>query len=496
MAQFGHLLSGAAWGISGKIVQFALSLLALGVIARLVGPEAYGIFAIAWLVVGLFEVVINSAPMDTLVQRKHASRGHFNATFVASLAIALLIVAVIWHQADAIAYWLDGGAVLAAILPLRAATLPLMALAVGPSASLLRESRFKALAGAETFAAAVSNLVGIAMALAGAGIWSLVGMELARAAVAGICLIVLSGWRPGVRFRWSDLTDLLAFNASTWTSWGLGYLNSQLPRLVLASTLGAHAVGVFALAQRLYDQITNILMIPAYQVVQAGIARSQEDRSRASQLTEGTLRVTGLLACPLFLGLAAIAPLLVPTVFGTAWDDAIPVVQIMMLLGIQTSMAIVQAAVVRGMGKPHWDMVSSLVVALVTAGLLVIAAPHGLEVVTAAVVVSAMVVWPLDALFVRRLTGLPASGQFSTVGRAGLAAAVMAVIVWGAAPPLLEHLPVVPVLVAQIALGALLYWAMLRVLMPTVATMIGQVVVAVARRDLGAVRSSLGSIAG
>ena len=70
MAQFGHLLSGAAWSISGKIVQLALSLVALGIIARLVGPEAYGIFAIGWLVVGRYEVVVTGAPRDKQVQRK------------------------------------------------------------------------------------------------------------------------------------------------------------------------------------------------------------------------------------------------------------------------------------------------------------------------------------------------------------------------------------------------------------------------------------------
>src|SRR5690606_29810322 len=144
-----------------------------------------------------------------------------------------------------------------------------------------------------------------------------------------------------------------------------------------------------------YDQITNILMIPAYQVVQAGVARSQDDRARAGQLTEGTLRITGLLASPLFLGLAAIAPVLVPAVFGHAWSGAVPVVQIMMLLGIQSSVNIVQAAVVRGMGKPHWDMFSAAAVAVLTAGLLVVAAPYGLEMVTVAVVVGSVAVWPL-----------------------------------------------------------------------------------------------------
>ena len=47
-----------------------------------------------------------------------------------------------------------------------------------------------------------------------------------------------------------------------------------------------------------------------------------------------------------------------------------------------------------------------------------------------------------------------------------------------------------------VALGAVLYWAMLQVLMPAVARAISRVVVAVARRDFQAVRATLGSLAG
>ena len=494
MAQLGHLVSGAAWNISGKVVQLAVSLVSLGVIARLIGPEAYGIFALGWLVVGLFDIVVSGASTDTLVQRKQVSAGHFNATFIASVSAALAAVAVITYYATTIAGWLNGGEVLAAILPLRAAVLPLQAMAVVPTAQLLRVSRFKALASAETFASVVANLIGLAMALGGAGIWSLVGVELARVIVSGGAVCLLARWRPGVRVRAADFTDLLAFNSSTWAAWGLGYLNSQLPRLLIASTLGAHAVGVFALAQRLYDQVTNILMVPAYQVVQAGIARAQDDIGNARRLTEGTLRVTGVLACPLFLGLAALAPVLVPTVFGEAWLEAIPVVQIMMLLGVQSSMSMVQAAVVRGMGKPHWDMMSAMVVVVITAGLLTVALPHGIEAAAVAVVLSALVIWPLDALFVRRLTGLPIATQAATVGRAGLAAAVMAVCVWALLATLVARMPAPVALLVEIGAGAILYWAMLRVLMPAAAAIIERLVLAVARRDLGAIRASLGTL--
>ena len=410
MAQFGHLASGAAWSTAGKAIQLGSSLLALAVIARLVGPHVYGVFALGWLVVGLFEVLVSSAPTDTLIQRDRVSPGHLNATFWAALLMSLLIAGGVWAGADLADHWLEGGALLAAILPARAAVLPLQALAVAPTALLLRDSRFKAVAGAETVASIVSNLAGVALALAGTGIWSLVGMELVRAFVLCVALYAITRWRPGVAMRPSHLGDLLAFNASTWGSWGLGYLSSQLPRFVLAATLGAQAVGFYALAQRLFDQVKNIVMIPAYQVVQAGVARAQNDRDTARRLADGTLRVTGVVACPLFLGIAALAPVMVPAVFGDSWNEAVRV-------------------------------------------------------------------------------------QLGAVFNAGLASLLMAAGVWGVSRLLAPSLPAPVLLPLLVAFGAFLYWALLKWSMPAAARVIQDVAVAIARRDMGAVRSSLGGLA-
>jgi O-antigen/teichoic acid export membrane protein len=494
MANFGHLVSGAAWNIGGKFIQLGSSLVALAVIARLVGPEVYGIFALAWLVVGLFDVFVSSAPTDTLIQRKEISQGHLDATFWVATGMGVAIAVTVWYFAAYADRWLEGGALLAAILPWRAAVLPVQALAVAPTALLLRRSRFKALAGAETAASIVSNLAGVGMALAGAGVWSLVGMELVRTVVLCGSVYGLTRWRPGLALRTSHVGDLLAFNASTWGSWGLGYLGNQLPRFLLASTLGAQAVGFFALAQRLFDQVKNIVMIPAYQVVQAGIARAQEDVVTARRLTEGTLRVTGVVACPLFLGLAALAPILVTTVFGSSWTGAIPVVQIMMLLGVFASMSVVQAAVIRGMGKPHWEIGYEIVLVAVTALLLIPAARHGAEAAAAVVVVSAAVAAPVNSFFVRELTGLSIRLQTMAVMQAGLAASVMAVCVWAVGPMLTPVMPAAVALFLLVCLGALLYWALLRWSMPAAARIIQDLAVAAARRDPVAIRASLAGL--
>ena len=494
MAQFGHLVSGAAWAISGKVIQFLLSLVTLAVIARLVGPEAYGIYALGWLALGLFDILVGGAPTDTLVQRKVATAGHFNATFWATLLIALLGWFAIWQGAETVSGWLNGGVVLAAILPVRALVFVLRAVGVGPGALLMRTSRFRAVAKAEMVASVVSNLVGLGMAVAGAGIWSLVWMELTRALIVTVAAFILTGWRPGITMRWRDLADLAAFNVSTWGSWGLGYVQSQMPRLLIGSVLGPNAVGFYALAQRLCDQVSDILMVPAYNVVQAGIARAQDDLANAKRLAAGTLRVTAVLACPLFLGLAALAPILVPAVFGAAWTDAIPVVQLLMLVGIRSSLSTIQAAVIRGMGKPHWEMAGAMVGVLLAAAMISLAVPHGLVAATVAFVLSGFVVFPLEALFVTRLIRLTLLEQTGDMFRAGAAGAMMVAAILAVTPSLAAQIPPVLTMAVLMPFGAVVYWAMLRVFMPAAAAVIGHVVLAVARRDFGAVRASLGGL--
>jgi PST family polysaccharide transporter len=226
------------------------------------------------------------------------------------------------------------------------------------------------------------------------------------------------------------------------------------------------------------------------------VSRAQHDVATAGRLTEGTLRVTGVVACPLFLGIAALAPVLVPAVFGESWNGAVPVVQIIMLLGVLASMSVVQAAVIRGMGKPHWEIVYELAVLVATAVFLLLSLPWGLDAAAAAVVLGSLVTAPINARFVRDLTGLPVGVQVGAVFNAGLASLLMATGVWLVSLLLAPTVPAPVLLPLLVVVGAFLYWVLLKWSMPVAARVIQDVAVAVARRDIGAVRATLGGLAG
>lgn len=495
MSGFDRLAGAAAWNVAGKVVHLSVTLATLVVVARLVGPEAYGVFALTWVTVGLIEIFATMAPIDTLVQRREIRPGHLNATLWGSSAVGLIGWIGLSLAAGKVAAILQGGPMLAEILPVRAATLPIGALAVVPIALLMRDSRFKAIAAVESTASIAASAVGLGLAWSGAGVWSLVAMELARS----LCTAILAGtivrWRPGFAMRRSDFGDLLGFSASTWGAWGIAYLDGQLPRTLIARALGPVAVGLYSLAMRLYDQVVTLLIRPAYQVVQTGVARAQEDPDAVGRLALGTMRASAVLACPLFLGLGALAPVLVPAVFGARWSAAVPVVQTMMLFAIRSPVAMVQMAIVRGMGKAHWHLGVAAAGVVVTLALLSAALPYGIVAVAAAAGLRGIAIFPLYAWLVRRLTGL-SIGRQATAGAGAFAAALlMAVAVWSLLAWLLAWLPDVPAMIVASLAGAAIYWALLRIFSPSAAAIVDAVLSALVRRDLNAMRMALGGAA-
>ncbi|MCL4185656.1 MAG: oligosaccharide flippase family protein [Burkholderiaceae bacterium] len=484
-------MGSAAWSAAGKLFQFLVGLIALAVIARWVGPEAYGVFALSWVVVGFAGIVVSAAPTDTLVQRRDLHAGHCNASLLASLAMALAAWLLIAAGADALAAWLGGGAALAMILPVRAASLPLSALASVPTALLMREQRFKVLAGADAVAGVLGALVGIGAAIAGAGLWSLVAMELVRQAVLTLLLFRVAAWRPGLRFRRADAADLVAFNVVTWGAWGLDYADEQLPRILIAASLGTEALGFFALAERLLGQASSVLLVPAYQVLMPGLARVQTDREAARQLADSILRGAAVIAGPVFLGLAAIAGPLVPLVFGVDWAGAVPVVQVLMLLGIWSSLAMAQTAVVRGMGRPGWHLAAAALQLCLTATLTLVALPHGLLAVTAALVAVSCVMLVPYARFVQRLTGLGITRQVAAIAGPTAAALTMAACTLGFVMLAGAWMPAAVLLALAVALGAAIYLAALLLFAPAAASFVMAALCALMRGDLRGLRTLL-----
>jgi O-antigen/teichoic acid export membrane protein len=485
----GRAARSALWLLFGRAGQVAIAVVTLVIMARFLGPEIYGAFALAMLAMTLGETFASGTFADTLIQRRDNTQAHLNAAFLLSVVPVALLALLVLVAARPVAGLLDAPDI-ATALPWMGLVAVLIGLGAVPSALLQRDLRQRPLVLIDQSASTLASATGIALAVAGAGIWALVTMELVRAGTRTLALLLVARYRPGLATSRSAVSDIWRFGRNLLASRLVQYADRLVPRLAIGLALGAAAVGIFQLGWRSYELIQKVLVTPLTSLSMATAARTDGDLGLLRQLLTGAMRVSALVAYPGFIGAAAIAPTAIPFAFGPQWAPAVLPTQILLLIGMRASISGFNGGVMRGLGRPDmalWLVLMGLVLNLI---LVPIAAPYGVAAVAGAVLLRSLLTWPVGALFVQRLIALPASVQLRAGLEAALASALMAAVVW-----LLQvqfaHLPPVPLLALLIASGSAVYVLAIALLAPRATRAVLSALRSLARGDRKAARAAL-----
>ncbi len=194
-------------------------------------------------------------------------------------------------------------------------------------------------------------------------------------------------------------------------------------------------------------------------------ARIQNDPERMRRAFYKVTQYTSLLSFPIFIGLAALSPEVVPVVFGAKWAPSIPVMQVLSLIGILQSVMFFNGSVLRASGKPNWELGIMTLNALVSVVGFLVSVQWGIVAVAASFVISGYVLAPVSYLAVRKVIQIELRtylGQYL----APLAASLCMVAVILGVKHLLRELSINDILqlVLYIAAGGLTYLGVIALL--------------------------------
>lgn len=199
---------GMLWSLARTWGRRAVSTLSFLILVGLLTPEQFGLVAWATVFIGGTQVIMDLGLNDALVQREDVRDGHLHSSFWLGVAVGLGFFAVFQVAAGPLSVLLDEPR-LASVLRWLSIVLVLNGLSVVPQAMLHRDVAFRELAIREFAAITVGGVVGIGLALRGAGVWALVGQQLAWAVVLLLALWMMTPYRPRLAFRWADGVELL-----------------------------------------------------------------------------------------------------------------------------------------------------------------------------------------------------------------------------------------------------------------------------------------------
>ncbi|MEM1106295.1 MAG: oligosaccharide flippase family protein [Pseudomonadota bacterium] len=477
-----QILSSVGWSMVGTWTRAIISIVAFIWLARLLAPSDFGVFALTMLIVGAGALLVRGPLSEALIQDQTASQAFIGATFWATLALSAVLTGCLAILAAPLAA-LFGVEALAQTVPALAALCLILGLASVPAALIMRDLRFDLLNKIETLAALVGASVAVALASMGAGWWSLLAGEAANALARTIGVWITHPITPGLP-RPAGWPKVAALNWGSAGTWSLKFVSQQIPRGIVGAGLGAATLGLFVFAERLFERAAGLLLQPIGAVALSAVSRTQSDRSALHEILRKGFQAASLLCAPAFLGLAAIAPVLIPLVFGSKWQDAVLPAQIILLIGLRGALEAYTISILRGLGHQGTPVVLLAIEVVALGGILPFVIPFGLTAICAAILCVNLALVPLGMVLVSRASGFSVGDQMKASGPAVLAACAMAALVswtlWASQGAVLDaaRLPL------SVGVGVVSFIGFYRVLAPATA----RSMVETARTWLGAAR--------
>jgi lipopolysaccharide exporter len=452
-----RIMRSSAWSVLGYGGANTLALVTTLVLARLITPEEFGLVALAVAVLAVAQIAQESGLGAALVVHRGDLRRAAATVSIFAPLVALALYAAFVVAAPLAARFFDEPR-LTDVLRVMSLVLVFRGLSTMPLALLQRQMRFGPITAVELGAGISQATTAIVLAIAGAGVWSLVAGQLAHGAATALLAWSYSPLRPSpFEARRESLRELTRYGRHVAAANLVNYGNVNAQGIVIGRILGTTALGYYSIASRLAYLPVGVIGNILGRGVFAALSHVADSPARFRQIWLENLQRLALLSVPTAIGLALVAGPFVRTLLGDDWEPAIVPLQILALNGIVVTFAATTGEVFQALGRPKLRVASEVMyLVLLVPALVVGTHRYGIEGAAVAVTsVNAVLGFGLIA-FVARLLGVELRELVRAVLRPAIGWALMAVSML-ALYPVVDAQSAAVALVVLVAAGAGVY---------------------------------------
>jgi O-antigen/teichoic acid export membrane protein len=314
-------LSAVKWSYAGVLARAASQLVANIILARLLGPEAFGFFAITLLLVGPAKLISELGLGSALIQKKSVSDDDVHIAFTWLLGVGIVTAAAFYALSDYAAHFFESPSA-AMFLRYTAVIFLLYPVTVIATSQLQRNLNLKALQIASVVSYLIGFLlIGVFCATIDMGSVSLIVAFVSQAVVECVLTYLLA--KPNLRLAIGKIdSGMLRFATravpANLTSWVL----DSVDNLLIGKLFGARSLGMYAVCFNLVRTPTGHLVTTLQNVLFSVSSRIQHDDSRVARTYVAVLCAVVTIAIPIFAAIGAIAETCVVAIYGNQWTGA------------------------------------------------------------------------------------------------------------------------------------------------------------------------------
>lgn len=334
----GKLTTSFVWSFleqgSTKLVALIVQIL----LARILGPEAFGILAILLVVTNIADSIAQSGLGLALIQRKNADDKAYTTAFWLSLAIAVVLYAIVFLTAPALAAFYHMNE-LASYLRIIAIVVFFNSMNSIQRSYLQRAFDFQQLFCVNMFAVFASGIIGVASAYFGFGIWALVAQTLSQSVLTCVAMVVAVPWKPTAHFSMDEARELFEYGWKICITGVLGVLNTGVSELIIGKACSASDLGYYSNGRKYPIAAIGVMTHAISNVLFPALSSIKNDAAALRMGLQRMLNLGTFIIAPISLLFAVLAE---PIVVLLLTDEWLPCVAIFQLTFISNSLLMFQ----------------------------------------------------------------------------------------------------------------------------------------------------------
>ncbi len=327
----GQIIDAMKWSYLSLFINMSMQFVFAAVLARLLGPKAYGIMAIA-LSLQRFGLFIADFGMgQAIVQKKQLSEIEVRAGFTSSVLLGLLATSLGWLASPLVGKYTGDPAVVPVFQGL-ASSYMLISLVLISTSLLRRAMKFKPLMIAETSSYVIGHgICGIGAAYLGFGAFSIVISVVAQNLIQLAVTYGYSLHSLKFTFNWSAYRSLYGFGTRATLVSFLEFISQSLDTFLIIRLYDAVALGLYNGAYRTVEAPLSSFARSLIRVLAPSLSAVQHDQERLRRTYLSALLALSMILFSAAFVIFVSARDIVLVMLGGRFVSAIPIVQVFAL---------------------------------------------------------------------------------------------------------------------------------------------------------------------
>lgn len=314
-------ISGSFWSTADAFLGHGVLILVGIVLARLLSPEEYGLIGIATIFTTVMRGIMDSGFSNALIRKMNVTDEDYSTLFFFNFIVSIGLFALLFAGASWIAEFFERPQLLL-LVRVMGLLLILQALCIVQETILKRNIDFKTKTKASFIAAVCSGVVGIGMAFAGCGVWSLVGQQLSNQLIYSGSLWLINRWWPTFKISVKSLRYMWGFGWKLLLSGLINNFWNELNKVVVSKFYSPIMLGQYSKAGELSSVFSENFTKIVQRVTYPAISKLQDDKIRMVNAYRRVIKTSMFISviCMFFMG--AVSEPLIYCLIGPKWHIA------------------------------------------------------------------------------------------------------------------------------------------------------------------------------